>query len=151
MSTLIQVQVQKAGMALMANESVQQFVSACSEGARNYLVSKMKLPKEAYVWARDVFSDSAVFSVDYMEGEGVQKKYVYKTLAVGFTRDKAGAFEFEGLQEVKPVTIYKPIVASGVDGSLKIAKALNPAPDVEMESLLVAKSMFSPSLFKGLV
>lgn len=151
MSKVVTVQVQKAGLTLMANESIQQFMSACSSSGREHLVSKMKLPADAYAWPRDIYADSAVFSVDFVEKE--TKKYVMKTVAMPYTRSKDGAFMFDGVQEVKPVTIYKP-VNPGVGDSLKIAKALaGTAPEeTEMVDMTVNKSVFGPrSVFTGLV
>ncbi len=95
--------VHKATINLMGSESVSDYTRKINRAGQDYLFQNLNLPKkDSWIYMREVYSDSAVFTVS-KSGEGS------KLYGVTFTRDKNGAFTFSSPIEVEQFTQYRPV------------------------------------------
>lgn len=121
--TKYKVLVHKASVPLMKGESLGDFTRSLTDASTLYIKQKYNLPSndgcECYVWANEVYADKAVFSVSNYKAETQKDRYFH--VAVKFSRQNDGDFEFTDTLKVRPVTTY---VADSSVEKAKVKKAL---------------------------
>lgn len=100
------VVVHKASITLADGESIGQFTSKLRDAGRNYIASKLNLPKDSSVYPVEIFSKSIVFDV-YQYGPNVKEGDRARFYAAAYARKDSGDFEFSTLTEVERVTSYQ--------------------------------------------
>ncbi len=99
--------VHKATINLMGGESVHDFTAKVNKAGQDYLFQNLSIPKkDSWVYMREAYADSAVFSVYKSSDGGGRENKLY---GLTFKRDKNGAFTFSSPIEVEQFTQYRPV------------------------------------------
>lgn len=99
--------VHKATINLIGGESVHDFTSKVNKAGQDYLFQNLSIPKkDSWVYMREAYAESAVFSV-YKNSDGGGRES--KLYGLTFKRDKNGAFSFSSPIEVEQFTQYRPV------------------------------------------
>lgn len=101
--------VHKATVTLIGGESVYDYTTKINKAGQDYLYQNLNIPKkDSWVYMREAYADSAVFSVSKSTESGRENKLYGLT----FKRDKGGKFEFSSPVEVEQFTQYRPVKTS---------------------------------------